>query len=73
MGHPQVTMEQSQSPYPLAKNARRVGHPKWGRRRFVGNTVVITGAFRQTRLSEWLAENGDRVGRQYAPEVGRHY
>lgn len=27
----------------------------------------------QTRLSEWLAENGDRVGRGYASEVGRHY
>jgi len=27
----------------------------------------------QTRLSEWLAENGDRVGRRYASEVGRHF
>jgi NADH dehydrogenase len=27
----------------------------------------------QTRLSDWLAENGDRVGRRYASEVGRHY
>jgi NADH dehydrogenase len=26
-----------------------------------------------TRLSEWLAENGDRVGRKYASEVERHY
>lgn len=27
----------------------------------------------QTRLSEWLAENHDRVGRRYASEVARHY
>jgi NADH dehydrogenase len=27
----------------------------------------------QTRLSDWLAENGDRVGRKYASEVARHY
>ena len=27
----------------------------------------------QTRLSEWLAENSDRVGREYASEVARHY
>lgn len=27
----------------------------------------------QTRLSEWLAENADRVGRDYASEVARHY
>ena len=26
-----------------------------------------------TRLSEWLTENGDRVGRRYASEVQRHY
>jgi NADH dehydrogenase len=26
-----------------------------------------------TRLSEWLAENGDRVGRRYASEAARHY
>jgi uncharacterized protein YbjT (DUF2867 family) len=26
-----------------------------------------------TRLSQWLAENGERVGRQYASEVRRHY
>jgi len=27
----------------------------------------------QRRLSEWLAENGERVGRTYASEVARHY
>ena len=27
----------------------------------------------KTRLSEWLAENGDRVGIRYASEVERHY
>jgi uncharacterized protein YbjT (DUF2867 family) len=27
----------------------------------------------QTRLSEWLAENSDRVGRKYASELERHY
>jgi NADH dehydrogenase len=27
----------------------------------------------QTRLSQWLAENHERVGMQYASEVARHY
>jgi uncharacterized protein YbjT (DUF2867 family) len=27
----------------------------------------------QTRLSDWLAENADRVGKHYASEVARHY
>jgi uncharacterized protein YbjT (DUF2867 family) len=27
----------------------------------------------QTRLSEWLAENRERVGRRYASEVARHF
>jgi len=27
----------------------------------------------RTRLSEWLADNADRVGRNYASEVGRHF
>jgi len=27
----------------------------------------------QTRLSEWLTENRERVGRRYASEVARHY
>jgi uncharacterized protein YbjT (DUF2867 family) len=27
----------------------------------------------QTRLSQWLAENSERVGRKYASEVARHY
>jgi len=26
-----------------------------------------------TRLSQWLAQHGDRAGRKYASEVGRHY
>ena len=30
----------------------------------------VTG---QTRLSDWLAENAGRVGRNYASELGRHY
>jgi len=27
----------------------------------------------ETRLSEWLAKNHDRIGRRYASEVARHY
>jgi hypothetical protein len=27
----------------------------------------------QTRLSEWLADNRERVGTRYASEVARHY
>lgn len=27
----------------------------------------------QTRLSEWLEQNGDRVGRRYSSEIARHY
>jgi len=27
----------------------------------------------ETHLSQWLAENGERVGRDYASEVARHY
>jgi uncharacterized protein YbjT (DUF2867 family) len=27
----------------------------------------------ETRLSQWLAENGESVGRKYASEVSRHY
>ncbi len=26
-----------------------------------------------TRLSEWLTENADRVGKRYASEISRHY
>jgi NADH dehydrogenase len=27
----------------------------------------------ETRLSNWLSENGEQIGRQYASEVARHY
>jgi NADH dehydrogenase len=27
----------------------------------------------QTRLSEWLAQNADRVGARYASELKQHY
>jgi NADH dehydrogenase len=27
----------------------------------------------KTKLSEWLAQNGDKVGARYASELGRHY
>ena len=27
----------------------------------------------KTRLSEWLAENADKVGARYASELGRHF
>lgn len=40
----------------------------------MGNLLAPEGpAAGQTRLSQWLAENGDRVGREYASEVARHY
>ncbi len=40
----------------------------------MGNLLVSDGpAAGETRLSQWLAENGERVGRTYASEVGRHY
>ena len=38
------------------------------------NLLVSEGpALGQTRLSGWLAENGERVGREYASEVARHF
>jgi uncharacterized protein YbjT (DUF2867 family) len=38
------------------------------------NLLVTEGpATGQTRLSKWLAENHDRVGRDYASEVARHF
>jgi NADH dehydrogenase len=40
----------------------------------MGNLLAPGGSSTgQTRLSEWLAENHERVGRQYASEVARHY
>ncbi len=27
----------------------------------------------KTRLSEWLEENGSRLGKRYASEIQRHY
>jgi NADH dehydrogenase len=40
----------------------------------MGNLLAPRGpATGQTRLSEWLAENRERVGRRYASEVARHY
>lgn len=40
----------------------------------MANLLAVAGpAAGQTRLSDWLAENGDRVGRRYVSEVARHY
>jgi len=40
----------------------------------MGNLLASeASAAGQTRLSQWLAENGDRVGRNYASEVRRHF
>ena len=40
----------------------------------MGNLLAPQGpSTGQTRLSEWLAENHERVGRRYASEVARHY
>ncbi|MBF0551339.1 MAG: NAD(P)H-binding protein [Deltaproteobacteria bacterium] len=40
----------------------------------MGNLLAPEGpATGQTRLSDWLAENHDHVGRRYASEVARHY
>lgn len=40
----------------------------------MANLLVTEGqATGQTRLSRWLAENGDRVGQDYASEVARHF
>jgi NADH dehydrogenase len=43
-------------------------------RGLTGNLLAPQGpSAGQTRLSEWLSENHDRVGRKYASEVARHY
>ena len=40
----------------------------------MGNLLAPQGpSTGQTRLSEWLSENGKSVGRLYASEVARHY
>ncbi len=40
----------------------------------MSNLLVSEGlATGQTRLSEWLSQNADRVGAKYAPELARHY
>ncbi len=40
----------------------------------MGNLLVSEGPpTGQKRLSDWLSENADRVGTQYASELGRHY
>ncbi len=40
----------------------------------MGNLLAPQGpSTGQTRLSEWLSENHERLGRKYASEVGRHY
>jgi len=40
----------------------------------MGNLLAPEGpSAGQTRLSEWLAENREGIGRQYASEVARHY
>ena len=40
----------------------------------IANLLAVEGpAAGKTRLSGWLAENGDRVGRRYASEVARHF
>lgn len=60
----------------------------WMTGRFLGDVVLTWEEYRglmdnllapegpaagQTRLSEWLAENGQKVGMAYASEVARHY
>jgi len=43
-------------------------------RGLTGNLLASDGpSTGQTRLSEWLAENREQVGRRYASEVARHY
>jgi len=43
-------------------------------RGLMDNLLAAEGpAAGETRLSEWLAENVDRVGQEYASEVARHY
>jgi uncharacterized protein YbjT (DUF2867 family) len=43
-------------------------------RGLMGNLLVTDGpATGQTRLSKWLAENYDRVGKDYASELARHF
>ncbi len=43
-------------------------------RGLMSNLLASDGASTgKTRLSQWLAENGERVGREYASEVKRHY
>ncbi len=43
-------------------------------RGLMGDLLAPAGpASGQTRLSQWLAENRDRVGTRYASEVARHY
>jgi len=43
-------------------------------RGLMGNLLASDGpSTGQTRLSEWLAENREQVGRRYASEVARHY
>jgi uncharacterized protein YbjT (DUF2867 family) len=40
----------------------------------MASLLAVAGpATGQTRLSDWLRENGDAVGRHYASEVARHY
>jgi len=40
----------------------------------MGNPLAPQGSSTgQTRLSEWLTENHERVGGRYASEVARHY
>jgi hypothetical protein len=40
----------------------------------MGNLLAPDGpSTGQTRLSDWLAENHEQVGRRYASEVARHY
>jgi uncharacterized protein YbjT (DUF2867 family) len=43
-------------------------------RGLMGNLLAPEGpSTGETRLSQWLAENHERVGRRYASEVARHY
>jgi hypothetical protein len=40
----------------------------------MGNLLAPDGpAAGQMRLSQWLAKNSERVGKNYASEVARHY
>jgi hypothetical protein len=43
-------------------------------KRLMSNLLVPQGQpTGETRLSQWLSENREQIGRRYASEVARHY